>query len=234
MEAGDTWPAPVPKSALGADWITDEDEQWTPLVDEVQSAREDAFFRRLLHVVLALWPDATYLVEYPYGDGPRQLVAHAGGSALGCVVRGALNSRAIDSIVECTPQPVVMEIAAGGVLRVAGEPWQGVGLYLSANEVARVRTAVGDDDSRSRTTSPSALVQQAGSHVPGESASFSETTRATAKTTTGTTSTSHHPMAQPMPTTVRRPAAFAFMLGSLLAIGVVLRRVIAWLRSRHP
>ncbi|MDP1849172.1 MAG: hypothetical protein Q8K79_15385 [Solirubrobacteraceae bacterium] len=131
----------MPESQLGADW--------TALDDEARTAREEGFFRRLLHVALALWPDAMYLVEYPYGDAQRQLATHAGGSAsAGGVVRGRLNSRAIDSIVQSTPQPVGMEIAAGGVLRVCGEPWQGVGLYLSANELAGVRTAVGDDDSR--------------------------------------------------------------------------------------
>ena len=142
MEAGDAWPDPVPESQLGT--------HWAALDDEVKEAQEEAFFRQLLHVVLALWPDATYLVEYPHGDGPRQPAAQAGGAAsAGGVVRGTLNSRAVDSIVESAPQPVGMEIAAGGVLRVCGEPWQGVGLYLSANELARVRTAVGDDDSRS-------------------------------------------------------------------------------------
>lgn len=131
----------MPESQLGSDW--------TALDDEVQTARESAFFRPLLHAVLVLWPDATYLVEYPYGDGQQQLVARAGGSAsAGGVVRGTLSSRAIDSIVESAPQPVVMEIADESGLRLCGEPWQGVGLYVSANELARVRTAVGDGDSR--------------------------------------------------------------------------------------
>lgn len=142
VEAGDAWPDPVPELQLGADWAA--------LDDEIKEAQEEAFFRQLLHVVMALWSNATYVVEYPYGDGPRQLAAHAGGAASeGGVVRGTLNSRAADSIVESAPQPVGMEIAAGGVLRVCGEPWQGVGLYLSANELARVRAALSDDDSRS-------------------------------------------------------------------------------------
>jgi hypothetical protein len=31
--------------------------------------------------------------------------------------------------------------ARGNVLRLCGEPWQGIGLYLSAHEVARVGAA---------------------------------------------------------------------------------------------
>jgi hypothetical protein len=78
VEAGGDWPSPVPESRLGA--------HWTALDDQAQTAREDAFSGRLLHSVVELWPDATYLVEYPYGDGPPRPAEGAGGSTSAEVV----------------------------------------------------------------------------------------------------------------------------------------------------
>jgi ribose 5-phosphate isomerase RpiB len=62
-------------------------------------------------------------------------------------VQGTLSSRAIEIIVKFTPQPVGIEIAAEGAVRLCGEPWQGVGMYLSASEAECVRAAVASDAS---------------------------------------------------------------------------------------
>jgi hypothetical protein len=129
------WPSARSAAALGA--------RWADLNDEQQTAEEEAFFRALFVEIADLWPSAVYRAEYPYGDGPRKLLAtgatpsDGGGQA----IEGRLSPNSIDVLVTCAPQPVILELLVDGQTRLLAEPWEGVGLYLLQDEHRQLSAA---------------------------------------------------------------------------------------------
>jgi hypothetical protein len=122
------WPSARRAEAFGP--------RWAHLDDERQTSEEEQFFRRLFVQLAGLWPTAAYRAEYPYGDGPRKLLAASRDArdAGGKVIEGPLTPPTTEILVTCAPQPVILEFLVEGETRLYGQPWEGVGLYLVEDE----------------------------------------------------------------------------------------------------